>query len=513
MKKRNIILTALLTVMGLSSCDMEKYPYNAIEESKYMATLNDFASARIGLYSNYRNVTTGGYLLTHEFQCDDFMASANYSNTYGSQYRWDFQPTDGNIQGFWSTYYGMIARSNYYLGSYEKVKDNFSEADLEKVKAYVGEAYFSRAYSYFQLATLFCKAYDAATAETDLGLPLQLTYNPTSDASQYPGRASLKATFDQILSDLDNAASLVDPDKIVNASNQNAINYISQDLVSALKARIALYMKDYTTASSLSTALIAGNKYPLISDATLYRDMWVHDMGSEVIWQIYMDKNAYGNPTGTSFWGVHQNDLSKQSMDYIPSVSLLELYPQGDIRFDAYFTPFLFNATSGASGTIYVFDKYPGNPDLQPEISVNDWYTNKSKPFRISEQYLIAAEAYCESNDLTNAASYLNQLRKARIAGYTDESFASITTLRQAIRDERRMELACEGFRFVDLKRWGTGVNRDNAYQNSDLVLQPNNVQTTALVKEAGDFRFVWPIPKAEIDVNPQIKNQQNPGY
>lgn len=517
MKKKHIIFVALLATAGFSSCDMEKYPYSAIEESQYMKTLNDFSSARIGLYSNYPALTTGGYILTSEFQCDDFLASSNYSNSYGSQYRWDFQPTDGNIGSHWSGYYNTIARCNYFIDSYkrkvESGDEKFTEAEIATIKAYVGEAYFGRAYSYFQLTTLFCKAYDASTAESDLGLPLQLTYSPTSDASQYPGRSSMKATFDQILADLNEAAAMVDESKSVNTSNQDPVNYIRQDVVTALKARVALYMKDYSNAISYSTSLISSGRYPLIGDADTFRDMWVHDAGTEVIWQVYMNKDAYGSPTGVSFWGQYQTDITKQSMDFIPSQSLLDLYADNDIRFNAYFEPFTFNASSGASGDIYVFDKYPGNPDLQPDISVNDWYTNKSKPFRISEQYLIAAEAYCENNDVTNGSNYLNQLRAKRISGYVDQSFAGTNDLRTAIHDERHKELVGEGFRFTDLKRWGLGFNRNNAYQDANLVLQPGNSQTTALSKEASDYRFVWPIPKSEIDVNPQIKGQQNPGY
>lgn len=517
MKKKYILFAALIAAVGLSSCDMEKYPYSSIEESQYMQTLNDFAMSRIGLYSNYPGLTTGGYILTAEFQCDDFMASANYSNSYGSQYRWDFQPSDGNIESHWASYYSTIARCNYYLDAVNKVNAGgvagLSDADIATINAYAGEAYFTRAYCYYQLATLFCSPYDASTADNTYGLPLQLTYNPTSDASQYLGRSSLKETFDQIQSDLENAATYVDESKTVNTENQNTVNYISQDVVKAMRARVALYIKDYQNAINYSTGLIAEGKYALINDATQFRDMWVHDMGSEVIWQIYMNKDAYGSPTGVSFWGQHQPDVTTQSMDFIPSQALLNLYDANDIRFSAYFTPFQFNASSGASGMIYVFDKYPGNPDLQPEISTNDWYTNKSKPFRIAEQYLIAAEAYCEQGDIATGTQYLNQLKANRIANYTNQNYPSANELRTAIYEERRKELTCEGFRFTDLKRWNMGINRNNDYQDANLVLQPGNSQTTALVKEANDYRFVWPIPKTETDVNPQIKGQQNPGY
>ena len=60
MKKIHILFTTLLAAAGLASCDMEKYPYNSIEESLYMTQLDDFKAARYGLYSNYRALTTGG---------------------------------------------------------------------------------------------------------------------------------------------------------------------------------------------------------------------------------------------------------------------------------------------------------------------------------------------------------------------------------------------------------------------------------------------------------------------
>ena len=213
MKKKHILFATLLAVAGLTSCDMEKYPYNAVEESQYMTTVNDFEQARIGLYSNYRAITTGGYVLLPDIQCDDFNAVAGFSNTYGNHQRWDFQTTDGNIESVWSAYYSTIARCNYYLDSYNRVVagevlPDISDADMATISTYAAEAYFTRAFCYYMLTTYFCQAYDPNTAESALGLPLQLTYSPTSDASRYPGRSSLKATFDQINSDLKNASDL-----------------------------------------------------------------------------------------------------------------------------------------------------------------------------------------------------------------------------------------------------------------------------------------------------------------
>lgn len=513
MKKIYSILAAALLTFGATSCDMEKYPYNAVEESQYMTSLNDFANARVGLYSYYRSITTGGYILTPEFQCDDFLATSDYSNSYGGQYRWDFQASDGNVGSFWSTYYALIARCNYFIDSYNKVKDGdvIDANDMPVIEAYVAEAYFTRAYSYLQMAGLFCKAYNAATADTDWGLPLQLTYAPTSVATSYPGRSSMKETYAQIMSDIEQAAGYVNPSLLIGGGQQ-AINYISADVVTALKARAALQMKDYATAASAAVSLIESGKYPLIDDADKFRSMWVDDMGTEVMWQIYMSPDELGSATGTAFWGQYKADPSQVRTDFLPSQKLIDLYEEDDIRFGAFFEPLYLTVSSGAANNVWMFDKFPGNPEIYNAVNVDNHYTNKSKPFRIAEQYLIAAEAYAAQGSL-DGAKYLNALKKSRMASYTDKTFSSTDLLMVEIRDERHKELVAEGFRLVDLKRWGLGVDRANAYQDPNLTMLPGADQTTALNKSADDFRMVWPIPKAETDVNPQIKDQQNPGY
>ena len=514
MKKVHILFASLLAAVGLASCDMEKYPYNAVEENKYLTTVSDFEQARIGLYSNYRAITTGVYVLLPEMQCDDFQAVAGFSNTYGNHQRWDFQTTDGNIQTVWSAYYSTIARCNFYLDGYNRVVAgevlaDISDADLTAISTYAAEAYFTRAFCYYMLSTYFCQAYDPNTADSQLGLPLQLTYAPTSDASVYPGRSSLKATYEQILSDLNNASDLW------TGSTWNKY-YVSAYSIQALQARVALNMKDYSTAISASTALINASTqagFGLVSDAEMYAGIWNADNGAETIWQIFMKApSELGSATGSTFWGNYLSDTpDEQTMDYVPSQSLVDLYDQeNDIRFTAFFTPYHLTTSTGTSGDIFVFNKYPGNPNLG-NLTVDQHYTNMSKPLRTAEQYLIAAEAYLESGDETNAASYLNQLRAARIAGYVNQTFSSSASLRAAIYDERHKELAGEGFRLNDLKRWGLGFDR-NGTEQEPAVVQPG-AAFTELNIEASNYRFTWPIPKAETDVNPQLKGQQNPGY
>lgn len=142
---------------------------------------------------------------------------------------------------------------------------------------------------------------------------------------------------------------------------------------------------------------------------------------------------------------------------------------------------------------------------------------NRPKPFRLSELYLIAAEACATdgpAKNETKANDYINTLRSKRIANYTSVSMSG-NTLVQAIREERAKELIGEGFRLSDLRRWNTGFTRDAGFDAIGLSYITPFVKgnTTGVIYNSTDRRFVWPIPQFEFTVNPNIDGQQNPGY
>jgi hypothetical protein len=507
MKKILILLSAVFT-LGLTSCNMDELPYDAIDSSKALETMVDFENQRVGIYSDFRFITTGGYILAQELQADAFNAVLGFSNTYGEVYRWNFDQSMGTASAIFGNLYSTINKCNFVIEGAKKaiMPENLNLTEQEKVEIAViqGEIHALRAFCYLRLTDFFCEDYDPATAETQLGMPLQLIYAPTSDASKYPGRSSMKATFEQIMKDLDEAV------KLVTTAGAPRSNYITLDAVKAIKARAALQMDDYATASTLAAELCDANTYPLLSvdEADEYVAMWKNDTGSETIWQMAMKTaEEKGSETGTLFIGV-----TPDGKDYIPAESLVNLYDEdADIRFAAYFKSYNLTVSSGASGEIKFFNKYPGN-DLALSVD-NTSYANAGKPLRISEMYLVAAEAYAQANDLTKASKYLNALKAKRIADYVDVNYASKEVFMVELKNERFRELVGEGFRMVDLKRWGDAVKRTPRTATANLILFPGQADTDALNRASNDYRILWPIPKAEVDANPQLKGQQNPGY
>jgi hypothetical protein len=122
----------------------------------------------------------------------------------------------------------------------------------------------------------------------------------------------------------------------------------------------------------------------------------------------------------------------------------------------------------------------------------------------MSEVYLIAAEAAYQTGNESLARTYLNAVAKERdpaFAGYSSSGAALLADILL----ERRKELAFEGHRYWDLARYNMDVVRVNLAGN-----YPGNVP---LVIAANNFRRIFPIPQAELDANPSIREQQNPGY
>ena len=116
--------------------------------------------------------------------------------------------------------------------------------------------------------------------------------------------------------------------------------------------------------------------------------------------------------------------------------------------------------------------------------------------------YLIAAEAAYHTGNAA-AKQYLNAVATQRdpdFAGYNSTGAA----LLEDILLERRKELAFEGHRYWDLARYNRDVERVNLEDNYTGV---------PLVIEADNFRRILPIPQSELDANPNIRDQQNPGY
>lgn len=126
--------------------------------------------------------------------------------------------TNTNIEGVYATLYNVINRCNFLLDRVDGVRNKTTnDNDLDKIDQCCGEAYFARALAYSELVKLFCKAYESdEDAANQLGVILTEHYAGDEEMK----RASLKDSYQFILSDLDRAAELLALDEDYNPATE-----------------------------------------------------------------------------------------------------------------------------------------------------------------------------------------------------------------------------------------------------------------------------------------------------
>lgn len=503
----------------LTSCNMDEAPVGNLNDETAIQSVLDAEKFRNGIYNNIRSVTSMGsneaaYITTQEIQADMFIGTLINGNRMGPVSLGNIISSDTDNQRLWSAPYDYIAAVNYYLPKVEALLANegLSDANRATLIRFRGEAKWARAYYYYYLMDHFCQSYTLANPDTPaLGLPLVSVYAPSGDYSSYPGRSTLKETVDFIEKDLVDAyADLSEYEATGDESNlkANAI-YLSTNTVTALQARLALLKGDYATAISKAETLINSGDYSLtgIDD---YSAIWTDDEGSELIFVPYCNQTQ---SSGIGALGSTYISSNTENADYVATSNALDMYDAAnDVRYEWFFEPRELNV-NGMYVIAPCFIKFPGNPTLN--TGSNNALKNRPKPFRLSEMYLIVAEAAAESGQADKANQALNAIRAARITGYEPQTYAGQNLINQ-VRQERTKELIGEGYRISDLRRWQLGFGREinysayDDYQDVPLIIVPAGAN---VAYQAGDYRFIMPIPTGEMETNPQLAGQQNPGY
>ena len=497
----------IAVVLGLSSC-LEKIPGDAIPESEGMKTFNDAEQTLTGIYSAYMSSALySGYLtLLPDIQADMVHAVQGNSNTYGNIWQWDIRPTTREIESVYGGLYRVIGRCNFYLDQVGDLRAGLTDDEsIYYLDFYTGEVYCARAMAYSELIKSFCKAYTPETAdEAEGGVAIDSTY-----FGQKPlKRSTLKESYEFVLRDLEKAEQLLE-----DAPYGYSSPYFTYASANALHARMALYMQDWDTAIEYSGKLIEDEAYalstadgytsgvsPITGESKVYTYidyMWTNDLATEIIWMVDYTLTSYGGSLGQVFLNFN-NDYVYYYPDYVPSEWILGLYASNDARYSAYFT----NMSTGyAHGLTWpLLTKYFGSEDF---IGNMIYHVTRPKPMRLAEQYLIRAEAYCRKGQYAQASADMTKLLAARYTGNASASLNASNWL-QTISEERAKELYMEGFRLNDLKRWDMGFERTP--QTSAQA------EGSSLKINAGDHRFVWPIPQNDIEA-PGSQIRQNPGY
>lgn len=466
--KTYIPLFVLVVMVGLAlgSCSKSFVDKNAagnLSTGEALSTPQLLQSDLIGLYSELRNVDQYGrdFPVVGDLMADNTFLEARNTGRYVYQFAYTVPTIDGVTLSMWQESYNGILDANQII-----------DASVTGADAVKSQAYAIRALLYFKLVNIFAQPYTFDS--TGMGVPLVLHYDPTLE----PGRSSVAAVYQQIVSDLQTA--------LVNAPDYVNSVFLSRYAIEGLLARVYMYMGDYNDAETTAADVINSSPFTLVQPGA-FKAFWadpnVHTDAVEVMFEI--DCDAINNNGFDDLGGIYINGYQ----DIYCSLQLEQLYSLTDVRSQL----LIYYFTKGGSPA-WLVNKYP-----------NAEATDRDNPkvIRLAEVYLIAAESAARLGDNSDAQTWVNdlaQLRDPSFAGYADSGPALIADIIQ----ERRKELAFEGDRLYDMQRCGLDINRGTnagaASGDGISIPFPNDLR-------------VAPIPEQEILRNSAIASQQNPGY
>jgi starch-binding outer membrane protein, SusD/RagB family len=458
-----MLFSASLMLGSCSKSFINKTPFNSLPFDQALGTESGLQNALDGAYGQLRAVALYGrdFPVVGDLQADNTYVETKNTGRYLEAYNYTVTVTEGTVGEMWPAAYTGILSANQIINA------KVTGGKVDQIKA---QAYAIRALLYFKLVTIY------ATPFTDdpnaLGVPLILSYNPYA----LPTRNTVKEIYTQIISDLTKA--------IQTAPAYTSSVTLSKYAIEGILARVYLYMGDNTNAKNAALDVINASGFNLVSPAN-YQAFWAdptaHTDQVEVMFEV--DCDILNNNGFDDLGGIYVNGYQ----DLYCSSQLFGLYSATDIR-----TSVILDGFTKAGPGAKIVNKFPNalNPDR-----------DNLKVIRLAEVYLVAAEASLPGNEV-DASKYLNLLMAQRdpaFAGYTD---TGINLLNDVVQ-ERRKELAFEGDRFYDLNRLKQQINR-----GANIAAIP-----APLTINYPDSKRLAPIPQAEIQANPNIAKQQNPGY
>lgn len=505
MKKIITIFAALLCIIYLSSCEdfLDVNPTNSIKEELF--EIRTQSDANVMINGIMRAMTSGNYygrnmMLYADAKGGDLVIRSQ-GRGYDYLYTFSHSASSGSGSGYWSQIYYCILQVNNLLAGMDKAEAAGTvEEDLSVQR---GQILTLRALMYFDLVRIYGMPYTHPDGPSSWGVPI---ITKPIDVYEKPLRATVELVYTQINKDLKDAKELLDT-SAGKAKNNGYINYYGNR---ALQARVNLYMGKYEEALTVAKEVIAG-PYNLYSNAD-WVSSWSNQFGSESIFELGIFENEAD--LGTTSWGallLQKGEVTSSMPGYFMAsdyylARLGESNTVGgvkDVRWD------IMRRDETSSSRMGSCRKYVGasrSGDKGKYSAVN------IKVFRLSEIYLIAAEAALlqASPELTEAATYLQKIRD-RAPGLPVATASTIDL--DMILDERSRELMVEGHRFFDMLRHQKSIEFNDDFIDVGSVSENNRPKIIHTNATNFFYKCILPIPKAEIDANPPIGEQQNPGY
>ena len=504
MRKLSIILIAALGIFTFSSCEdfLDMKPTNQLESSEAIKTAADAQVFMNGIMTRLSSSNLYGcnLFLYGDTKGGDLTI---FSQGRGSDglYSFNHEPSSGAWSGFWTTSYNLILQLNNLLSNIEKLEaDPNNSEDFSSMK---GQAYTIRALTYFNLVRIYGLPYTQYNPNTDYGVP---NVTEILDASAQPGRATVAANYAQILSDLTEGAQGIT--KTVSTSTNGYPTYWANR---AIAARVYQSMGDNANALAAAKEVIESGKYELYSNED-WAKSWSQQFADESIFELQMLVNENALTTGSigAYYSRIHHYSSKVGGYFAASDYWLERMAEDpdDVRwsvmaYDENSESYDATEFKGQGDRLGCSYKYFGGVDM-PGDGKDDCAATNVKVVRLSEMYLIAAESALALGQAEEAAEYLNAIRK-RSPNLEPATAATVSV--EMILNEKSKEFFQEGLRYWDRLRHGEKIEFNDEIMGIDCPHRDKIIDTKSYHK------IVLPISTDELNSNPTLRTQQNPGY
>lgn len=534
---RTFFLLLAIIALSCESDFLDRSPEDEVPVEGFFKTEQDLYFAANALYS-FLDIVNTSYLenITDNATNEQPWVSGYQIATGGAT------ANDGFFLHFWENNYKYIQRANRLIEN----ADNVTDITESKRAQYVGEAKFIRAYLYEQLAGLFG------------AVPFVTTSIKPEDTASLT-RTAVSEIRAAIVADLTAAA------QDLPLTNNEEWGRVTKGAALALKARILLYNEQWSESAAAAKEVMDLGVYTLNSE---YSELFTYaeEGNNEIIFarqyadlpdQTHIFNLVIGSPANGGGWSSHiptkslidtyessdgltidQSPIYDEKTPWTnrdPRLHQTILYP-GREFYDGVWTSTMdgfdfgdkkvyldddrdeVGASWNETHSGYMFYKYIQYRDFDEGKFGQEGHSIDWIVLRYPEVLLTYAEAKLEAGQVDGSVyAAINQVRQRPSVNMPMVSGLSNSDLRDLIRRERRVELAFEGLRLMDIRRWGIAETVMNETLFGAPMANPATVSPIEYRKgwQINIFNpnkdYLWPIPQNAINLNPGLT--QNPGW
>lgn len=556
MKKYKMIALSALIAVGFTSCELDEKPTSYYEKDAYFQTYNHAKMAVVGIYDCLAIDKHYGQFEMAMPASDDtyYINGTGTDNTRRDIAHYTVKTTNTWIADLWKYKYMGIDRANYAIENIKKMEGYEESTELQEL---VAEARFLRAFLAFDLVKYW--------GDVPFKTEYTFSYNDINN-----GRVSREEIYDYIIDDLNFAKN-----NLQQASAELSPEVPSQGAAHVLLMRVYLQRAGYSLQQNgnLTRPDEAKRKEyfeAVITEWTTFQSKGYHGFydgdnsfkelfigysagvlnSKESLWEIAFNPTGSGYKDNSGTWATYNGPLVEAPGAGAPKEVMG--------RANAFFRVMpawkdFFEANDKRRDVMICDYQYKWDADKKAhKKTVNkklqDWYPGKWRrewmplgfidpnntgvnycPLRYADVVLMAAEAYNETGNTPKAWELLNDVRGRAGATKTNslQEYKNVQkklydlpffnggdnadNFRTALYWERGFELAFEGQRKYDLLRWGILGDALKLFQTKmDKSLNGKYVAGDNFVKGKHEL---FPIPLGELQANPALNNQNNPGY